>query len=202
MNWVHLYKYTFFYDWSCKLELFSYLCSPTETVRLVQLVEHQIVVLGVVGSSPTSHPKRSAPDGRTFRLRCGAPRRGRLGPRTQDDHPYQAPAPFIPLHPQGDGGKGSPARLRRPPSVGASRLQCSRSERFPGFPYAPKTTAFSKRTISQVSVRFKDDIALGGTVVFVIIGIIGRFVRILLLKYEKNNQNLCSPSHLPGFCCL
>ena len=25
-------------------------------VRLVQLVEHQIVVLGVVGSSPTSHP--------------------------------------------------------------------------------------------------------------------------------------------------
>ena len=26
-------------------------------VRLVQLVEHQIVVLGVVGSSPTSHPK-------------------------------------------------------------------------------------------------------------------------------------------------
>ena len=27
------------------------------TVRLVQLVEHQIVVLGVVGSSPTSHPK-------------------------------------------------------------------------------------------------------------------------------------------------
>ena len=29
----------------------------TDTVRLVQLVEHQIVVLGVVGSSPTSHPK-------------------------------------------------------------------------------------------------------------------------------------------------
>ena len=28
----------------------------TEMVRLVQLVEHQIVVLGVVGSSPTSHP--------------------------------------------------------------------------------------------------------------------------------------------------
>ena len=26
-------------------------------VRLVQLVEHWIVVLGVVGSSPTSHPK-------------------------------------------------------------------------------------------------------------------------------------------------
>lgn len=28
----------------------------SNTVRLVQLVEHQIVVLGVVGSSPTSHP--------------------------------------------------------------------------------------------------------------------------------------------------
>ena len=27
------------------------------TVRLVQLVEHQIVVLGVMGSSPISHPK-------------------------------------------------------------------------------------------------------------------------------------------------
>ena len=26
-------------------------------VRLVQLVEHQIVVLGVIGSSPISHPK-------------------------------------------------------------------------------------------------------------------------------------------------
>ena len=33
-----------------------YLCNPN-TVRLVQLVEHQIVVLGVVGSSPTSHPQ-------------------------------------------------------------------------------------------------------------------------------------------------
>ena len=32
----------------------------TDTVRLVQLVEHQIVVLGVVGSSPTSHPKKPA----------------------------------------------------------------------------------------------------------------------------------------------
>ena len=32
-----------------------YLCN-SNTVRLVQLVEHQIVVLGVVGSSPTSHP--------------------------------------------------------------------------------------------------------------------------------------------------
>ena len=29
----------------------------SNTVRLVQLVEHQIVVLGIVGSSPTSHPK-------------------------------------------------------------------------------------------------------------------------------------------------
>ena len=32
----------------------------SNTVRLVQLVEHQIVVLGVVGSSPTSHPKKQA----------------------------------------------------------------------------------------------------------------------------------------------
>ncbi len=32
----------------------------SNTVRLVQLVEHQIVVLGVVGSSPTSHPKEKA----------------------------------------------------------------------------------------------------------------------------------------------
>ena len=31
-------------------------------VRLVQLVEHQIVVLGVVGSSPTSHPKERMAD--------------------------------------------------------------------------------------------------------------------------------------------
>ena len=30
----------------------------SNTVRLVQLVEHQIVVLGVVGSSPTSHPNK------------------------------------------------------------------------------------------------------------------------------------------------
>ena len=37
------------------IDFFHYLCSPN-TVRLVQLVEHQIVVLGVVGSSPTSHP--------------------------------------------------------------------------------------------------------------------------------------------------
>ena len=37
------------------------------TVRLVQLVEHQIVVLGVVGSSPTSHPKdKDLPAGRSF----------------------------------------------------------------------------------------------------------------------------------------
>ena len=32
--------------------------SLSNTVRLVQLVEHQIVVLGVVGSSPTSHPRK------------------------------------------------------------------------------------------------------------------------------------------------
>lgn len=36
-------------------------------VRLVQLVEHQIVVLGVVGSSPTSHPKtKTSPSGGLF----------------------------------------------------------------------------------------------------------------------------------------
>ncbi len=39
----------------CKVQKFLYLCN-SNTVRLVQLVEHQIVVLGVVGSSPTSHP--------------------------------------------------------------------------------------------------------------------------------------------------
>ena len=39
------------------IDFFHYLCSPN-TVRLVQLVEHQIVVLVVVGSSPTSHPKQ------------------------------------------------------------------------------------------------------------------------------------------------
>ena len=33
--------------------------ATSNTVRLVQLVEHQIVVLGVVGSSPTSHPKKA-----------------------------------------------------------------------------------------------------------------------------------------------
>ena len=38
-------------------------------VRLVQLVEHQIVVLGVVGSSPTSHPKAKKP-AHSGRLLC------------------------------------------------------------------------------------------------------------------------------------
>ena len=38
-------------------KIFVPLLLQTDTVRLVQLVEHQIVVLGVVGSSPTSHPK-------------------------------------------------------------------------------------------------------------------------------------------------
>ena len=38
-------------------KIFVPLSLQTDTVRLVQLVEHQIVVLGVVGSSPTSHPK-------------------------------------------------------------------------------------------------------------------------------------------------
>ena len=41
---------------SCGFQNYLYLCIPN-TVRLVQLAEHQIVVLGVVGSSPTSHPK-------------------------------------------------------------------------------------------------------------------------------------------------
>ena len=36
-----------------------YLCIP-DTVRLVQLVEHQMVVLGVMGSSPISHPKEGS----------------------------------------------------------------------------------------------------------------------------------------------
>lgn len=38
-------------------------------VRLVQLVEHQIVVLGVVGSSPTSHPKTGPLESRSFLLK-------------------------------------------------------------------------------------------------------------------------------------
>ncbi len=42
-------------------------------MRLVQLVEHQIVVLGVVGSSPTSHPKAEGlPSGRPSALGCCA----------------------------------------------------------------------------------------------------------------------------------
>ena len=40
-------------------------------MRLVQLVEHQIVVLGVVGSSPTSHPKKSAQLGGLFAYSWG-----------------------------------------------------------------------------------------------------------------------------------
>ena len=38
--------------------IFLCIFAISNTVRLVQLVEHQIVVLGVVGSSPTSHPLR------------------------------------------------------------------------------------------------------------------------------------------------
>ncbi len=41
-------------------------------MRLVQLVEHQIVVLGVVGSSPTSHPKESRLPRPAFSLGCYA----------------------------------------------------------------------------------------------------------------------------------
>ena len=33
--------------------------ATSNTVRLVQLVEHQIVVLVVVGSSPTTHPSEA-----------------------------------------------------------------------------------------------------------------------------------------------
>ena len=40
--------------------IFLCIFAISNTVRLVQLVEHQIVVLGVVGSSPTSHPSRKA----------------------------------------------------------------------------------------------------------------------------------------------
>ena len=43
-------------------KIFVPLSLQTDTVRLVQLVEHQIVVLGVVGSSPTSHPKTKEND--------------------------------------------------------------------------------------------------------------------------------------------
>ena len=42
-----------------------YLCIP-DTVRLVQLVEHQIVVLGVMGSSPISHPKTDSGNAARF----------------------------------------------------------------------------------------------------------------------------------------
>ena len=38
--------------------IFIRIFATSNTVRVVQLVEHQIVVLGVVGSSPTSHPKK------------------------------------------------------------------------------------------------------------------------------------------------
>ena len=43
-------------------------------VRLVQLAEHQIVVLGVVGSSPTSHPNKASEFPKLFfvGVRCGA----------------------------------------------------------------------------------------------------------------------------------
>ena len=40
----------------------------TDTVRLVQLVEHQIVVLGVVGSSPTGYPTGKPDEVRFTRL--------------------------------------------------------------------------------------------------------------------------------------
>ena len=138
------------------LELFSYLCSPTETVRLVQLVEHQIVVLGVVGSSPTSHPKRSALVGRTFRLRCGAPGAGAPGRAPGSAIHSKRPRPLSPCTPRGRG-KGfprtaapSPFRRRyRASSVPESndfpdfrtlqRQWRPRSVRFPGFPYASKT---------------------------------------------------------------
>ena len=42
----------------------AYLCSP-QTVDVVQLVEHRIVVPSVVGSSPIIHPKKSCMDIRT-----------------------------------------------------------------------------------------------------------------------------------------
>lgn len=49
-------------------KLLLLLQSFLNTVRLVQLVEHQIVVLGVVGSSPTSHPKTGPLESRSFLL--------------------------------------------------------------------------------------------------------------------------------------
>lgn len=35
-------------------------------VAVVQLVEHQVVILGVAGSSPVSHPKVEAVRGKLF----------------------------------------------------------------------------------------------------------------------------------------
>ena len=82
-------------------------------VRLVQLVEHQIVVLGVVGSSPTSHPKNKNDlprNGEAFFCFWGAsafdPRRCAAAPR-------------------GNGGKDSPARLSPSPFCRPSASETS-----------------------------------------------------------------------------
>lgn len=77
-------------------------------VRLVQLVEHQIVVLGVVGSSPTSHPKNKNDlprYGEAFFLflgrerflppplrGCPQGRRGKGFPRTASPTPFCRPS--------------------------------------------------------------------------------------------------------------
>lgn len=53
-------------------KLLLLLQSFLNTVRLVQLVEHQIVVLGVVGSSPTSHPKTGPLESRSFLFKSHA----------------------------------------------------------------------------------------------------------------------------------
>ena len=45
----------------CLVVNFLYLCI-SDMVSLVQLVEHQIVVLGVMGSSPIGYPKSKESD--------------------------------------------------------------------------------------------------------------------------------------------
>ena len=51
----------------CFLGIIAYLCNPN-MVSIVQLVEHQIVVLGVVGSSPTGYPTGKPDEVRFTRL--------------------------------------------------------------------------------------------------------------------------------------
>ena len=62
-------------------------------VRLVQLVEHQIVVLGVIGSSPISHPiKKPATLRRLFLFGARPLPPYRLMSRWEHFTPFFAPA--------------------------------------------------------------------------------------------------------------